>query len=86
MAYVIVEPCIDVKDGACVTACPVDCIEGKPSDRQLYIDPERCVDCDVCVTVCPVDAIYPEHKVPEKWKRFIAINNDYFGSGDSPHA
>ena len=26
MAYVIAEPCIDVKDKACVDECPVDCI------------------------------------------------------------
>ena len=26
MAYVITSPCIDVKDGACVPCCPVDCI------------------------------------------------------------
>ena len=26
MAYVIAQPCIDVKDTACVDACPVDCI------------------------------------------------------------
>jgi len=84
MSYVIVEPCIDVKDGACVEACPVDCIEGSPADRQLYIDPERCVDCDVCATVCPVDAIYPENKVPRKWMHFVAINNDYFSRDPAP--
>ena len=26
MAYVIAEPCINVKDKACVEVCPVDCI------------------------------------------------------------
>ncbi|HET7928354.1 MAG TPA: ferredoxin, partial [Actinomycetota bacterium] len=26
MAYVIAEPCIDIKDKACVDECPVDCI------------------------------------------------------------
>ena len=26
MQWVITEPCIDVKDGACVDVCPVDCI------------------------------------------------------------
>ena len=42
MAYVIAEPCVDVKDRACVDECPVDCIyEGQ---RTLYIDPNECVD------------------------------------------
>ena len=26
MTYIIAEPCIDVKDTACVDVCPVDCI------------------------------------------------------------
>ena len=30
MAYVIAEPCIGVKDKACVAVCPVDCIPLNP--------------------------------------------------------
>ena len=26
MAYIITEPCVGVKDAACVDVCPVDCI------------------------------------------------------------
>ncbi len=78
MAFVIAEPCIDVKDGACVKACPVDCIEGRPEDRMLYIDKERCIDCDVCATVCPVDAIFPDNRLPEKWAHYRKINDDFF--------
>src|SRR5262249_50842768 len=38
MPYIIAEPCIGVKDKACVEVCPVDCIyEG---DQMLYIHPE----------------------------------------------
>jgi NAD-dependent dihydropyrimidine dehydrogenase PreA subunit len=37
MAYVIAEPCIDVKDKACVDVCPVDCIYEGPT--QLFIHP-----------------------------------------------
>lgn len=37
MTYVIAEPCVDVKDKACLAECPVDCIyEG---NRTLYINP-----------------------------------------------
>jgi NAD-dependent dihydropyrimidine dehydrogenase PreA subunit len=78
MAYVITEPCIDVKDGTCLTVCPVDCIAGKEEDSQFFIDPELCVDCDVCVSVCPVDAIYREDELPEEWAHFAQINRDYF--------
>ena len=39
MTYVIVEPCINVKDRSCVDVCPVDCIyEG---EDQLYIHPDE---------------------------------------------
>lgn len=79
MTYVITEPCIGVKDGSCVEVCPVDCIEGEgPEHDQLYIDPERCIDCDLCVTVCPVDAIYAESAVPERWLAFVDRNRSFF--------
>ena len=43
MTYTIAEPCIDVKDRACVDECPVDCIY---EPRMLYIQPDECVDCE----------------------------------------
>ena len=62
MAYVIAEPCVDVKDRACVDECPVDCIyEGQ---RTLYIDPNECVDCGACEPVCPTEAIFYEEDLP----------------------
>ena len=51
MTYTIAEPCIDVKDRACVDECPVDCIYEGP--RMLYIQPDECVDCAACEPVCP---------------------------------
>ena len=65
MAYVIAEPCVDVKDRACVEECPVDCIyEGQ---RTLYIDPNECVDCGACEPVCPTEAIFYEEDLPDDW-------------------
>ncbi|MDP6494724.1 MAG: 4Fe-4S dicluster domain-containing protein [Dehalococcoidia bacterium] len=78
MTYVIVEPCISVKDKGCIDVCPMDCIHGNDKDEMVYIDPEECIDCDACVAECPVDAIFSEEKVPEKWKQYIKINADYF--------
>ena len=37
MAYVIVEPCINVKDKACVEVCPVDCIYEGPSNSSSIL-------------------------------------------------
>ncbi len=79
MTYIIAQPCIDVKDTACVEVCPVDCIHGKDEDKQLFIDPEECIDCGACEPACPVQAIFPEEETPEKWKEFIPINYEYFG-------
>jgi ferredoxin len=76
MAYVIAEPCIDVKDKACVDECPVDCIYEGP--RMLYIQPDECVDCDACVPVCPVTAIFSEDDTPADWKQFQAVNAEWF--------
>jgi len=86
MAYVIAEPCITVKDSACVDACPVDCIHPKKDDaakhekvEQLFIDPVECIDCGACVPVCPVSAIYAADDLPEKWNHFTQKNAEYFG-------
>lgn len=84
MTYVITEPCIDVKDTACVDVCPVDCIHPRKDEPtfdaapQLYIDPNECIDCGACEPECPVNAIFPEDDVPEEWQNFIAINADAF--------
>jgi NAD-dependent dihydropyrimidine dehydrogenase PreA subunit len=77
MPYVIADACIDVKDRACLDACPVDCIyEG---GRTLYIQPDECIDCGLCETVCPVAAIHADDRLPEELQAWIAINRDFFG-------
>jgi len=80
MTHIICEPCIGVKDGACVDVCPVDCIYDLREDtEQTYIHPEECIDCGLCVDACPVEAIFPMEEVPEKWHSFIARNYQRFG-------
>jgi ferredoxin len=74
MPYVIAEPCIDVKDGACVDVCPVDCIHTTDDSPMLYIDPSRCIDCRACELVCPVEAIFSNYDLPEKWASFEPLN------------
>ena len=81
MTYIIAEPCIDTKDTACVDVCPVDCIHPTKNEtaefekeKQLYIDPEECIDCGACEPVCPVEAIFEEAATPDRWKQFIQIN------------
>lgn len=76
MAYVIAEPCIGVKDRACVDACPVDCIY--EDEDQLYIHPDECIDCGACVEPCPVDAIFAEDELPKKWRFYAEKNRKFF--------
>jgi NAD-dependent dihydropyrimidine dehydrogenase PreA subunit len=84
MAYIIAEPCINVKDTACVDACPVDCIHprkdepGYASENQLYIHPETCIDCGACVPVCPVSACFAPDDLPDKWDQFRLTNAQYY--------
>ena len=76
MPYIIAEPCINVKDKACVEVCPVDCIyEG---ETMLYIHPDECIDCGACEPVCPVKAIFAEVETPDQWKNFIEMNKKFF--------
>jgi NAD-dependent dihydropyrimidine dehydrogenase PreA subunit len=85
MSYVIAEPCIGVKDTACVDACPVDCIHPRKNEsefgeaQQLFIDPVECIDCGACVPVCPVSAIFALDDLPDKWKGFEQVNAAHYG-------
>lgn len=81
MAFVITRLCQDCVDGACVDACPCDCIlEHRPEPgqeampRQLYIDPRECIDCAICVPECPWEAIFPDTDVPGAFREDIALN------------
>ena len=77
MAYIITEPCVDVKDGDCTDVCPVDCIyEGA---RMFYIHPDECVNCGICLSICPVDAITWDGEITPDMKHYEAINREYFG-------
>ena len=79
MAYIVAEPCIGVKDHACVDVCPVECFyEGEDI---LLIHPEECIDCGACEPECPVSAIFEAGQVPEPWKEYIAKNADPFTAG-----
>lgn len=76
MTYVIAQPCVDVKDKACVEECPVDCIyEG---ERSLYIHPDECVDCGACEPVCPVEAISQDRRVADDMTEHIEDNRRFF--------
>lgn len=76
MVFVIAEPCVDVKDKACVEVCPADCIyEG---GRTLYIHPDECIDCRACEPVCPVEAIFEEADLPEQWIGYARTNAEFF--------
>jgi len=89
MTHVITEPCIGTCDTACVEVCPVDCIhptkeawndayKADVSDKQLYIDPDECIDCGACIPECPVEAIYTEETLPEGQDKYTEINAQYF--------
>jgi NAD-dependent dihydropyrimidine dehydrogenase PreA subunit len=82
MTYIITEPCVGVKDAACVDVCPVDCIYTRDEDDMYYISPDECIDCAACEPVCPVTAIFAEDAVPEQWQDYIPKNYDYFKGAD----
>jgi ferredoxin len=83
MAYVIVDTC--TKDELCVEACPVDCIHPKKDEagfeeiKQLFIDPEACIDCGACIPVCPTNSIFTLDELPADLQHFAAANAAYYG-------
>src|SRR6185312_7349764 len=78
MTYVIAEPCIGEKNGACVDVCPAGCIHTTPDAPQNYIDPAVCIECEQCVLVCPVDAVFLDKELPSEWLRFTDVNASFF--------
>ncbi len=72
MSHIITEPCYGCKNTVCVTVCPVDAF--REDEKQLWIDPEACIDCAACVPECPVNAIYTDANVPDKWRHYIELN------------
>ena len=83
MTYVIQEPCVGVKDTACVEVCPVDCIyEADPKDSThmlpMFIHPEECIDCAACESECPVEAIRIDDEAEEKWTEInLALSEEH---------
>jgi uncharacterized protein GlcG (DUF336 family)/NAD-dependent dihydropyrimidine dehydrogenase PreA subunit len=86
VTYVITEPCIGEKNGACVDVCPASCIHTTPNAPQNYIDPEICIECEQCVLVCPVNAVFLDVEVPDEWKQYVAANADFFRQNKPPQA
>ena len=41
--------------GACITVCPVDCINVR--EDSINIDNDICIDCDLCIYICPIEVL-----------------------------
>ena len=84
MAIVIAEPCIGVKDGACVEVCPVDAIHPLPGEAghadadQIFINASECICCNLCISECPVGAIFAEEDLPAEWRAFVEKNAEHY--------
>ena len=83
MPYVITGAC--TRDDECITECATESIEkGEYTDsdgtlyKQMFIDPETCIDCGSCEAVCPQQAIYADVDVPADQAHFAEINRAYF--------
>ena len=76
--YVVTSTCIDVKDGTCQKACPVECIyEG---GRMIISIPTN-ASIGHLRLVCPVQAIYEDVDVPAAEQGIVATNTEFFGDG-----
>ncbi len=88
MPWVVTSLCQDCLDLSCVEVCPVDCIYTYTGNnhatfpKQLYIDPEECIDCSVCEPECPWEAIFQDENVPEVFRDDIKLNAQIMESKD----
>lgn len=72
MTHVVAEPCFNCKYTDCVVVCPCDCFH--EGESMLFIDPDKCTDCEACASECPTSAIFHEDNLPEMWKEYQALN------------
>lgn len=47
---------------------------------QLFIDPDRCIDCSACAPVCPVSAIHRADRLPAGEEQALARNAAFFAA------
>lgn len=45
--------------------------------KQLYINPDVCINCGACLPECPVDAIYSDEDEAIKKGDFDSVNKNY---------
>ena len=82
MTYVIAQPCVDVKDKACIEECPVDCIyEGHGPCTSTRTNAS---------TAAPVSRSARSRRsstrttLPEEWKDYYKANVEFFDELGSP--
>ena len=83
MTWVITRLCADCQDTACVPVCPVNCIYGLTVDdtnyrKQLFIEPNECIDCGACEPECPWQAIFQDSEVPSIFLEDTELNAKVF--------
>ena len=66
-------PISNIDSGKELNDMTKDELEGK----QLYINPNDCIDCGACLPECPVSAIYPSEEWAEKENDFNSVNKNY---------
>jgi ferredoxin len=45
--------------------------------KQLFINPDVCIDCGACLPECPVDAIYPNEKEAVHFGELESVHKNY---------
>ena len=54
--------------------------------KQLFIDPDVCIDCGACLPECPVDAIMPteEWAIKDGELEYVHKNYEFYGQTYKP--
>lgn len=84
MSYVVAGTCFGCKCGSCAQMCPVDAF--REGEMMLFIDPEKCINCDACRSQCGRGAIFPAEELEIDHLREIRTANVAVVSSFRPHA
>ena len=51
--------------------------KGELEGKQLYINPEECIDCGACLPECPVEAIYEDEEQAIEYDEKESVQKNY---------
>ncbi len=82
MPHVVSPRCMNNRNTACCSVCPVGAFFEVKEPAMLVIHPDICIDCAICVSECPTHAIYSGEELPDCYAEWADKNAELAERGE----